>query len=191
MPIHIWRRMREAPTCCYTSKNATEIGSEEYIDALIEWGALFCWIFTYMPVGVNAVPELIATADQREYMYRQIRKFRENKPLFTMDFWNDGEYVNGCIAGGRYYLHINANGDIEPCAFVHFSDSNIKDKTLLEAYKSPLFMPRTVDNATRMPHTTTALVSFFLDLPLLRIIRNNARITTTVIIWPPVDSKNP
>lgn len=33
-----------------------------------------------------------------------------------------------------------ANGDIEPCAFIHYSDLNIKDKTLLEAYKSPLFM---------------------------------------------------
>jgi Predicted Fe-S oxidoreductases len=57
-----------------------------------------------------------------------------------MDFWNDGEYVNGCIAGGRCYLHINANGDIEPCAFIHYADSNIKEKTLLEAYQSPLFM---------------------------------------------------
>lgn len=73
-------------------------------------------------------------------MYRQIRKFRETKPIFTMDFWNDGEYVHGCIAGGRYYLHINANGDIEPCAFIHYSDSNIHDKTLVEAYQSPLFM---------------------------------------------------
>ncbi|MEE3362162.1 MAG: radical SAM protein [Anaerovoracaceae bacterium] len=127
-------------SCCYTSKNAYEIGSEEYIDSLIEWGALFCWIFTYMPIGGKAVTDLIATAEQREYMYRQVRKFRESKPIFTMDFWNDGEYVNGCIAGGRYYLHINANGDIEPCAFVHFSDSNIRDTTLLEAYKRPLFM---------------------------------------------------
>ena len=57
-----------------------------------------------------------------------------------MDFRNDGEYVKGCIAGGRYYLHINANGDIEPCAFIHYSDSNIHEKTLLEAYRSPLFM---------------------------------------------------
>lgn len=127
-------------SCCYTSKNAEEIGSEKYFDSLIEWGALFCWIFTYMPVGNDAVPDLIATAEQREYMYRQVRKFRKTKPIFTIDFWNDGEYVNGCIAGGRYYLHINANGDIEPCAFVHYSDSNIRDKTLLEAYKSPLFM---------------------------------------------------
>jgi MoaA/NifB/PqqE/SkfB family radical SAM enzyme len=56
-----------------------------------------------------------------------------------MDFWNDGEYVNGCIAGGRCYLHINANGDIEPCAFIHYSDTNIHQNTLLDAYKAPLF----------------------------------------------------
>ncbi len=78
--------------------------------------------------------------EQREYMYHQIRKYRKTKPLFTMDFWNDGEYVKGCIAGGRCYLHISANGDIEPCAFIHYSDSSIYEKTLLEAYKSPLFM---------------------------------------------------
>ena len=57
-----------------------------------------------------------------------------------MDFWNDSEFVGGCIAGARSYLHINANGDIEPCAFIHYADSNIRDKTLIEAYKSPLFM---------------------------------------------------
>lgn len=127
-------------SCCYTSKNTDIIGSEEYFDSMIEKGAKFAWFFTYMPVGKDAVPELMATAQQREFMYHQIRKFRNTKPLFTMDFWNDGEYVNGCIAGGRNYLHINANGDIEPCAFIHYSDSNIRDKTLLEAFKSPLFM---------------------------------------------------
>ena len=127
-------------SCCYTSNNTEVIGSEAYFDQMVAWGAKFCWIFTYMPVGAAAVPELMATAQQREYMYHQVRKFRQTKPLFTMDFWNDGEFVNGCIAGGRNYLHINANGDIEPCAFMHYSDSNIHEKTLLEAYRSPLFM---------------------------------------------------
>ncbi|MEA4988575.1 MAG: SPASM domain-containing protein, partial [Anaerovorax sp.] len=70
----------------------------------------------------------------------QIRNFRKTKPLFTIDFWNDGEYINGCIAGGRNYLHINANGDIEPCAFIHYSDSNIHENSLLDALRSPLFM---------------------------------------------------
>ena len=72
-------------------------------------------------------------------MLRKIREWRKNKQIFTMDFWNDGQYVNGCIAAGRGYMHINANGDMEPCAFIHYSDSNIKEKTLMEGFKSPLF----------------------------------------------------
>ncbi len=127
-------------SACYTSKNTEVIGSEEFFDEMINKGAKFGWFFTYMPVGKNAVPELMVTPEQREFMYHQVRKFRSTKPLFTLDFWNDGEYINGCIAGGRCYLHISANGDIEPCAFIHYSDSNIKEKTLLEAYKSSLFM---------------------------------------------------
>jgi MoaA/NifB/PqqE/SkfB family radical SAM enzyme len=127
-------------SCCYTSMNTEIIGSEEFIDDMIEQGAKFAWFFTYMPIGVDAVPELMVSAEQREFMYRQIRAFRNSKPIFTLDFWNDGDYVDGCIAGGRRYIHINANGDIEPCAFIHYSDSNIKEKTLLEAYQSPLFM---------------------------------------------------
>ncbi len=127
-------------SCCYTSKSAEFIGSESYFDAMINWGAKFCWFFTYMPTGKDAVPELMATAEQREYMYRQIRKFRKTKPLFTIDFWNDGDYIGGCIAGGRCYLHINASGDIEPCAFMHYADSNIRTDRLLDAFRKPLFM---------------------------------------------------
>jgi MoaA/NifB/PqqE/SkfB family radical SAM enzyme len=127
-------------SCCYTSKNTHVIGSEKYIDDMVEKGAKFAWFFTYMPVGTGAVPELLATAQQREYMYQQIREFRKTKSIFTLDFWNDGEYIDGCIAGGRCYLHINANGDIEPCAFIHYSDTNIHESTLLQAYKNPLFM---------------------------------------------------
>ena len=57
-----------------------------------------------------------------------------------MDFQNDAEYVGGCIAGGRNYLHINAAGDVEPCVFIHYSNVNIHECSLLEALKSPIFM---------------------------------------------------
>ena len=133
-------RLPFGTSCCYTSKNVDVIGSEEYFDQMIAWGAKFCWLFTYMPVGKDAVPELMVSAEQRSFMYQQVRKFRDTKELFTLDFWNDGEYSQGCVAGGRRYLHINANGDIEPCAFIHYSDSSIYDKTILEALQSPLFM---------------------------------------------------
>jgi len=125
---------------CYTSRNTEVIGSDEFIDTMIEYGAKFAWFFTYIPVGIDAATELIATAQQRRFMYDKIRAWRKTKAIFSMDFWNDGEFVGGCIAGGRKYLHINANGDIEPCAFIHYSDSNIREQTLLEAYKRPLFM---------------------------------------------------
>ncbi|MBQ1435390.1 MAG: radical SAM protein [Clostridia bacterium] len=126
-------------SCCYTRYNTDVIGSEEYYDWMIDKGAMFCWFFTYMPVGQDASVDLIATPEQREFMFHRVREFRNTKKLFTLDFWNDGQYIKGCIAGGRYYLHINANGDIEPCAFIHYSDTNIHEHTLLEAYKNPLF----------------------------------------------------
>ena len=127
-------------SCCYTSQNYNVIGSEEYFDEMIKLGAKFAWLFTYIPVGADALPELMVDTGQREFMYHKIRQYRKTKPIFTMDFWNDGEFVGGCIAGGRSYLHINANGDVEPCAFIHYSDANIKEKSLIEALKSPLFM---------------------------------------------------
>jgi len=127
-------------SACYTSKNLGTIGSDEFVDLMIEKGALFGWYFTYIPVGKDAVTELMADAEQRAYMYHKIREWRETKPAFLLDFWNDGEYVYGCIAGGRHYLHINANGDVEPCAFIHYSNVNINECSFLEALQSPLFM---------------------------------------------------
>ena len=37
------------------------------------------------------------------------------------------------------YLHINANGDYEPCAFIHYSDTNLRTHSLLQALQAPLF----------------------------------------------------
>ena len=127
-------------SACYTSANFSSITSEEFLNSVIDMGAYFIWYFHYMPVGNDAQPELMPTPVQREETYWRIRKYRAEKPLFAMDFQNDAEYVGGCIAGGRRYFHINANGDIDPCVFVHYSDSNIREKSLLEALQSPIMM---------------------------------------------------
>ena len=127
-------------SCCWTSANADTVATEENVDWMISKGALFCWYFHYMPVGRAAGAELMPTPGQRERMYRFVREMRDKKPLFTLDFQNDGEYVGGCIAGGRRYLHINAAGDVEPCVFIHYSNANIHDVSLLDALRSPIFM---------------------------------------------------
>ena len=127
-------------SCCWTRENADAVATEANMNWMIEKGALFCWYFHYMPVGASSPASLMPTPEQRERMYHFVRDMRSKKELFTMDFQNDGEFVGGCIAGGRRYLHINAAGDVEPCVFIHYSNVNIHDVTLLEALKSPLFM---------------------------------------------------
>jgi MoaA/NifB/PqqE/SkfB family radical SAM enzyme len=124
---------------CYHRSNTEYVGTDDFIDNMIDAGALFGWYFTYIPVGKDADVNLVATPQQRSYMYHRVREIRKNKPVFVLDFWNDGEYVNGCIAGGRKYLHINARGDVEPCAFIHYAVSNIHDVSLFEALQDPLF----------------------------------------------------
>lgn len=127
---------------CYTSQNYDAVTSDEFYDLMIENGARYAWFFHYMPIGSDADTNLLLTPDQREHVYREIRAKRNSKtgkPIFTVDFQHDAEFVGGCIAGGRNYFHINSEGDVEPCVFIHYSDSNIKEKSVLECLKAPLF----------------------------------------------------
>ncbi len=127
---------------CYTSKNYEAVTSDGFYDDMISLGAKYMWFFHYMPVGGDADTSLLLTPDQREHVYRAIREKRNGKtgkPIFTVDFQNDAEFVGGCIAGGRNYFHVNSEGDVEPCVFIHYSDSNIREKSIIECLRSPLF----------------------------------------------------
>lgn len=128
---------------CYTSQNIETVTGDEFVDLMVEKGCRYALYFHYMPVGNDAAVSLLPTMEQRVYMRQRVRDIRNmttGKGIFTMDFQNDGEYVGGCIAGGRNYFHINANGDAEPCVFIHYSNANIRTHSLLEILKSPLFM---------------------------------------------------
>ena len=128
---------------CYTKANVEAVTSDEFFHMLSEKGAHYGFYFHFMPVGNNAVPELMPTVEQRKYMIKRIREIRTEESdieFFPMDFQNDGEYVGGCIAGGRNYFHINSAGDAEPCVFIHFSNTNIHENSILEILQSPLFM---------------------------------------------------
>ena len=127
---------------CYTSSNYKTVTSDEFLDMIISKGVKYIWYFHYMPVGNDASTDLLLTPEQREYMYHRVREIRAGeggKPIIAVDFQNDGEYVSGCVAGGKYYCHINPNGDVEPCVFIHYSSANIHDMSLLDCLKQPLF----------------------------------------------------
>ncbi len=128
---------------CYTSKNVDTVTSDEFLKLLIDNGSKLIWYFHYMPVGKDAVVDLLPTPEQRKYMVRRIEELRSkdaDPAILAFDFQNDGRLINGCIAGGKDYMHINANGDVEPCVFIHYSSANIRDTSIKDALAQPLFM---------------------------------------------------
>ena len=124
---------------CQTRYNTEEILSDEFFEMLLDKGCFIVWFFQFLPIGKDPDIEFMASPEQRHRLWKKVREVRSRLPIFIGDFWNDGPFVGGCIAAGRRYAHINNKGDVEPCAFVHFSVDNIKDKTLRQALNSDFF----------------------------------------------------
>lgn len=127
---------------CWTHQNYKTVVSDEFVDMIIQKGCRWAWYFHFMPVGQNTNTDLLPTAEDRVDFLSRIRKIRSSesdKQIVPLDFQNDSEFVGGCIAGGKNYLHINSAGDVEPCVFIHYSSANIHDMSLLDCLKQPLF----------------------------------------------------
>jgi MoaA/NifB/PqqE/SkfB family radical SAM enzyme len=122
-----------------TKENTDLLTSDRFIDFLIEQEAILIWYFMCLPVGRNPDIQCMPTPLQRDQLRQALGHFRATKPILFVDFWNDGRLTHGCMAGGKMYFHINAQGDVEPCVFCHFASDNIKGKSLLELLDSHFF----------------------------------------------------
>jgi MoaA/NifB/PqqE/SkfB family radical SAM enzyme len=136
-----------------TRQNVEVVASEPFVDFMLEKGTFAQMYFLYLPVNGQADFSLMVTPEQRNHLREQVMYFRQTKEMFFLDFWNDGPHVNGCIAGGRRYFHLNAKGDMEPCVYTHIATDNIRDTTLAKALDSPLF--RSI--RARQPHNSNHL----------------------------------
>ncbi len=129
----------------YIRENADVLTSERFIDHLIQQDVSFGWYFIYIPKGRDPDVGLMPTPEQRVRLRDFVWEMRNKKPIFIGDFWNDGPWVGGCIAGGRKYFHIRADGKVTPCVFADFSIGHIeKDfykqgKTLKDVVQHPAF----------------------------------------------------
>jgi MoaA/NifB/PqqE/SkfB family radical SAM enzyme len=136
-----------------TGQNVEVVASEPFVDFMMEEGSFAQMYFLYIPVNGQADFSLMVTPEQRNHLRKQVMYFRNTKPMFFLDFWNDGPYVDGCIAGGRRYFHLNAKGDVEPCVYTHIAADNIYNTPLAKALDSPLF--RAI--RARQPHNRNHL----------------------------------
>lgn len=47
--------------------------------------------------------------------------------------------MGGCLAAGRGFFHINADGGAEPCPFSPYSEMNLKEKSISDVLQSVFF----------------------------------------------------
>ncbi len=130
-----------------TRENADEILSDEVVDFFFRrQGALYAWLFHYMPIGRAFTLGLMPTPEQRMRLHERVWGLVRERRLMIADFWTSGTATNGCIAGGRPggYLHVNWNGDVSPCVFVPYAAANAREVyarggTLDDIWSEPFF----------------------------------------------------
>jgi MoaA/NifB/PqqE/SkfB family radical SAM enzyme len=121
-----------------TRLNSDLMSEDRFLDFYLEQGALFGWMFQYVPVGLDPDVNLMATPRQRDRIRAATKRWQTTRPVMVGDFWNDGACVGGCMSASKY-CYVAADGTVQPCTFVHFTTHNAKDASLIEIFKSPFF----------------------------------------------------
>ncbi len=122
-----------------TTENIGTVTDKSFFGRLYNKGCRALIFVEYVPV--SEATEHLAPADaERRILEGGLQTLREQYgDAILLSFPGDEKYSGGCLAAGRGFFHINADGSAEPCPFSPYSDTNIRDCTLREALKSPLF----------------------------------------------------
>jgi len=121
-----------------TAANTAQLGTDAFIDQMVAIGCAVGFFTEYVPCGPNPNPDWVVDETTRASFRKRILEFRRSKPIVLSHFPDD-EYgkENRCSAAGRISLHINSQGDIEPCPFVSIARENIRHGGLIAACQSP------------------------------------------------------
>ncbi len=121
-----------------TATNTARLATEAFIDQMVTVGCAVGFFTEYVPCGPNPKPDWVVDEVTRTFFRKRILEFRRRKPIVLSQFPDD-EYgqENRCTGAGRVSLHINSQGDVEPCPFVPIARENIRRGGLIAACRSP------------------------------------------------------
>lgn len=122
-----------------TRDNLREVSSDAFLQMLSGYGCKAVIFVEYVPVTADS-KRLAPGEEEREYLKERIERLRnDNSDMVYISFPGDEKETGGCVAAGRGFFHINSHGGAEPCPFSPYSDVNVRNTSLREAMKSPLF----------------------------------------------------
>ena len=120
-----------------TRNNIILVTSESFIQTISNFGCKLFMFVEYISPDTTC-QELTLSQEQSNYLKETINTFDASLPGKFYCFPGDEKEYGGCLGSGRGFAHINAQGQLEPCPFAPFSDTNIKQTPLIEALKSDL-----------------------------------------------------
>ncbi len=107
----------------------------EFIQELIRSGCRLFFFVEYVPVK-EGTEDNVLTGEQRLRISDMTHRLREEYPALFIAFPGDEEEFGGCLASGRGFVHISPEGDLEPCPFAPYSDTNLRNLSLKDALQS-------------------------------------------------------
>ena len=135
-----------------TKENMREVYSKEFCEGLYEKGCRAVIFVEYVPADGKS-DRLAPGEPERLWMQEQIRALRRrNRRMVFIAFPGDEKSSDGCVAAGRGFFHINAHGGAEPCPFSPYSDCSVRDSSIREALRSPLFYALNAEGLLKDDH---------------------------------------
>ena len=120
-----------------TKNNFDEVTDDGFIKRLVDAGCKLFMLVEYTPVKAGTEDWVLTETQKSELVKRRYLFRAQHTALFITLPW-DEEEIGGCLSAGRGFIHISAEGNVEPCPFIPYSDTNIKDVSLKEALQSKI-----------------------------------------------------
>lgn len=132
-----WKGIFFGVSITVTKDNMKNITEDVFMHNLYQKGCKVVFLVEYVPVN-EATKELAPCEEERSYLESRLQSLRGGyEDMIFISFPGDENASGGCLAAGRGFFHINPNGGTEPCPFSPFSDTNLRDNSLLDALHSP------------------------------------------------------
>lgn len=135
-----------------TTNNFPVVTDTDFVRELYQKGCRLFIFDEYTPV-MPGTDSWVVTQQQREKMRMIKESLRTEYKAVFLNLPGDEEDVGGCLAAGRGFIHINAVGNVEPCPFIPYSDTNLTKTPLKKALSSD-FLKRIREKHSQLPETS-------------------------------------
>ncbi len=112
-----------------------DVFDEEFVKGLVNLGCKLFFFVEYTPIK-EGTEDWIVTKEQRNRIMDTVKRFRAKYKALFISVPGDEEEIGGCMSAGKGFIHVSADGNVEPCPFAPYSDTNLREMSLKDALQS-------------------------------------------------------